>query len=357
MCKICYIIQDLSYGGIPTFIINLATKLKGKFEFYFVATDNSDINIRFHELGHAHYFGHNWDKITRFFKEQKIDIVQFGNCLSYKECALKAKVPIIIERTAGPRSCHLNREGVTHVISSTKGTVPLIERNYSGPISILYNGVSLDRFSEVVPDRHYPSIQSDGSVRQKMFDDDQFVICYCARIGGIGQGHAELIRSVIEVRKTHDVKLLIIGDRLSSSSEDIRKHLYKLSNPIRDHVVFTGRMFNPIPAVAGADLFVCPAYHHGISNAIIEACALGVPVVATNVGQTREIVHNGKNGYLVPPKNISELVKNIIKMVDSPKKRSKFGAYSKQLVRDKFNIEDTARKYAELYKNLLEQAK
>ncbi len=43
-------------------------------------------------------------------------------------------MPVIIERTAGPRSCKLNRAGVTHVISSTKGTVPLVRDNYDGPV-------------------------------------------------------------------------------------------------------------------------------------------------------------------------------------------------------------------------------
>ncbi len=341
MHKICYIIQDLSYGGIPTFLINLTTKLKGMFEFYFIATDNPNISAKFHNLGNANYFGHDWAKITKFFKDKNIGIVQFGNCLPYKECAIKAKVPIIIERTAGPRSCSLNREGVTHVISSTKGTIPLIRKNYDGPISIIYNGVNVDKYDNVKSDRLH-------------FKNDDFVICYCARIGGVGQGFQDLIPAVIKVHKTHNDKLVLIGERPKSSVENIIPRLKKMAKPIGVDCVFTGSLADPVSVMAGADLYVCPAHHHGISNSIIEACALGKPVVATNVGQTNEIVHDGKNGYLITPKNISFIIKSIIKIIDSPKNMAEFGAYGKDLIKREFNIDMQADKYLKLYRKLLE---
>lgn len=340
--QVAYLIQDFMIGGMPTFLCNIATKLKNEFDFYFIATDNPDINPIFSTLGNSHYFGHNWENITRFFKEQKIDIVQFANRIEYKECALKAKVPIIIERTAGPRSCNLNREGVTHVISSTKGTVPLIRNNYDGPISILYNGVNLDRFANIKPDRLH-------------FKDDDFVVCYCARIGGIGQGFDVLIKAVLEARKTHDIKLVLIGDKPKSSAEDVRPMLRKLAKPMGSDCVFTGSLLDPLSVMAGADVYVCPARHHGISNSIIEACALGKPVVATDVGQTNEIVHDGRNGFLVRVGDITTIKDLIIKLKDSPHKCERFGHYGKGLVKRQFNIDIQAPKYADLYEKLLKQ--
>lgn len=334
--------QDFMIGGIPTFLYNIAKKLQDKFDFHFLATDNCDIHPHFGEVGIALYTGNDWDYITQYLQENKIDIVQFGNRIEYKECALKAKIPIIIERTAGPRSCNLNRKGVTHVISSTKGTVPLIKRNYNGPISILYNGISISGFTNVISDRLH-------------FQKNDFVVCYCARIGGIGQGFDVLIKAVLEARKTHDVKLVLIGDKPKSSAEDIRPMLRKLAKPMGSDCVFTGALLDPLPVMAGSDLYVCPARHHGISNSIIEASALGKPIIATDVGQTNEIVHNGHNGFLVRVGDINSIKDLIIKLKDSPNKCERFGYYGAGLVKREFNIDIQARKYLELYEKLLER--
>ena len=124
---------------------------------------------------------------------------------------------------------------------------------------------------------------------------------------------------------------------------------------MKDDCVFTGALLDPIPIMAGADLYCCPALHHGISNSIIEACALGKPIVATKVGQTNEIVHNGKNGHLVPAKNISALKSSIIKLLSNREQCKSFGDYGKDLVAKSFNIEIQAAKYLELYNKLLNE--
>jgi len=339
--KIAYILQSFYIGGYETCLYNIAKKLQEHFEFYFLATNNWDIHPHFDEVGTAWHTGEDWGYLTQFLREENIDIVQYGNRIEYKKCALDAKVPIIVERTAGPRSCNLNRDGVTHVISSTKGTVPLIRRNYDGPISVIYNGVDLNRFFYSKPDRLH-------------FKEDDFIICYCARIGGIGQGFQYLIQAVNEVRKTHDVKLVLIGDKPKSSAEDIRPLLRKLAAPMGEDCVFTGALLDPLSVMAGTNLYCCPALHHGISNSLIEASAIGLPIVATNVGQTNEIVHDGKNGYLVPPKNIEALKDSIIKLIDSPKKREDFCVYGRNLVAREFNVDVQAPKYLKLYNKLLE---
>jgi glycosyltransferase involved in cell wall biosynthesis len=340
--QIVYILQSFYIGGYEACLYNIAKKLQDHFEFHFIATENKDIHPHFSEIGKAKYWGNNFEGISNYLINNKIDIVQYGNKQWYKDIALNAKVPIVIERTAGPRSCNLNRDGVTHVISSTKGTVPLIRKNYDGPVSIIYNGVDLNRFILTKPDRLH-------------FKKDSFIICYCARIGGVGQGFQYLIQAVNKVRKTHDVKLVLIGDKPKSSAEDIRPLLKKLAAPMGNDCVFTGAMLDPLHVMAGANLYCSPALHHGISNSIIEASALGLPIVATDVGQTNEIVHNGKNGYLVLPKNISALKDNIIKLIDSPKKCEDFCIYGRDLVANSFNIEVQAPKYLELYNKLLSE--
>ena len=337
--KILYFLQSFYIGGIETCLYNIALKLKDEFDFHFIATENPDIHPRFHEVGKAKYFGRNFEAINNYLIFHQPDIVQYGNQQWYRDIALHAGVKTVIERTAGPRSCNLDRAGVSHVISSTKGTVPLIRKNYDGPLSVIYNGVDLNRF-DVTPDRLH-------------FKDDDFIVCYCARMGGRGQGFDVLIKAVLEARKTHDIKLVLIGDKPKSSAEDIRKELRRLAEPMGSDCVFTGALLDPIPVMAGADLYVCPAKHHGISNSIIEACALAKPIIATDVGQTNEIVLDGQNGFLVPPNSVQYIKNFIIALKDSPQKRQRLGERGRKLVEEEFNIDIQAAKYAEVYRKLL----
>jgi len=90
-------------GGWPTFLLNLAPRLKG-FDLHFIATDNPNIHSGFTKLGKTEYIKFPVDNITKYLADHKIDIVQFGNKVQYKNAAIQAKVPVIIERTAGPRS-------------------------------------------------------------------------------------------------------------------------------------------------------------------------------------------------------------------------------------------------------------
>ena len=135
--------QDFMIGGIPTFLYNLTSSINDEFECHFIATDNKNINPCFHKVGKAVYLGNSKAKIVEYLKKNKIDIVQYGNKDLYRKCALNAGVRVIIERTAGPRSCSLPKDNITHVVSSTQGTIPLIQKNYNGPISTIYNGVDI----------------------------------------------------------------------------------------------------------------------------------------------------------------------------------------------------------------------
>lgn len=342
--NIAYLIGDLYLGGIPTFLLNLAQHLPKEFNLHFISTDNPNIHPRFHKLGQAHHFGADYAKISQYLKNNQIDIVQYGNKVEFKYAALKAGVPVVIERTAGPRSCGLNRDGVTHVVASNHGTVPLIKKNYDGPLSVIYNGININKINKTVPDRLH-------------FHKNDFIICYCARMGGIGQGFEVLIKAVLKILPTRDVKLVLIGDKPKHSAEDIRPRLHKLARPMGSNCVFTGELTSPLPIMAGADMYVCPAFHHGISNSLIEAAALGKPIIATNVGQTNEIVHDKKNGWLVPPKNTDILAQKIIDLIGSAKRRRKMGTYSKKLVEEHFDSRVQAALYAELYKALMGEAK
>lgn len=337
--SIAYIIGDLSMGGWPTFLINLTTKLQGDFDFHFIALDNKNINPKFNKLGKAKYIGHNWDVLKKYLVDNSITIVQYGN-RDIGSIIKELNIPVVIERTAGPRSCNIPRNNITHLIASNDGTVPIIRKNYSGEITVIRNGVDLDKYDAVIPDR-------------LDFNASDFVICYCARMGGVGQGFEILINAVNKVRETHNVKLVLIGDKPAHSGEDIRKSLKHRARNMWSDCIFTGALDDPSEVMAGANLYISPAKTHGISNSIIEACALELPVIATDVGQTREIIEDKVNGILVKHGDVKTLANLIIKLKSSPKKCIIYGKNGRKIVEERFDIVKQADKYKELYMRLI----
>ena len=101
------------------------------------------------------------------------------------------------------------------------------------------------------------------------------------------------------------------------------------------------------------DLFVQSSFSEGLPNVVLEACAAGVPVVATAVGGTPEAVEDGSNGYLVPAGDAPRLARRIADVLADPAGQRQMGARGKENVRRLFSFAEQARKYRQLFDALL----
>ncbi|MEA3347881.1 MAG: glycosyltransferase, partial [Pseudomonadota bacterium] len=113
-------------------------------------------------------------------------------------------------------------------------------------------------------------------------------------------------------------------------------------------------MQNDMPALYQQVDIVClpTRYREGIPVALLEGAACGKPLVATDMPGCREIVHSGKNGFLVPPGNEIALARAMEKLLLDPALRQSFGLYGRELVESRFYsakvIADTFVVYKEL---------
>lgn len=99
------------------------------------------------------------------------------------------------------------------------------------------------------------------------------------------------------------------------------------------------------------DIFVLPSRNEGIPGAIREAMAMKVPVVATDVGGTSDVVRNGKTGFLIPPGDTKALVHALDKLLSDPTLRSEMGVRGRQLIENEFSLEF----YINEFESFLEQ--
>jgi L-malate glycosyltransferase len=122
---------------------------------------------------------------------------------------------------------------------------------------------------------------------------------------------------------------------------------------LSDHFHFVGGVTNLREHLSVADIFVLPSRSEGFSNAIIEAMAAALPVVATNVGGNAEAVKDGVSGFVVPSDDPAALSAAITRLLSAPSLAKAMGEAGKDLVAESFTAEAMMNRITDTYRNLL----
>jgi glycosyltransferase involved in cell wall biosynthesis len=151
------------------------------------------------------------------------------------------------------------------------------------------------------------------------------------------------------------VHFLIVGDSVSQAYRD-GLEAYAAALGLGQRVVFTG-FRRDVPALLSAvSVSVLPSLSEGLSNVVLEAMAAGVPVVATSVGGTPEIVDDGVTGLLVPPRDAGALADAISSLLTDPARRQTIGEAGRRRVEERFSLEAMVLATEQLYERLLREA-
>lgn len=167
------------------------------------------------------------------------------------------------------------------------------------------------------------------------------------------KGHDVFIRAAAEIiQKFPNVHFSIAGEVLEPT------YFAELQGLVRDlnlsaNFHFAGGVSNLREHLAGADIFVLPSRSEGFSNAIVEAMAAGLPVVATNVGGNAEAVENEVSGFIVPAEDPQALADAVLQLLCDPARAKLMGEAGKKLVADKFTTEAMMQRITTVYNQLL----
>lgn len=127
-----------------------------------------------------------------------------------------------------------------------------------------------------------------------------------------------------DVRSIHpDATLLILGSGVSEP---------RLRQAAGPGVLFGGNIDDVAPWLQAANLFVLPSSAEGLSVALLEAMATGLPVVATAVGGAPDVIDHHVNGWLVPPDDVPALRQAVITLLDDGPRRSQLGGYARERI-------------------------
>ena len=148
-------------------------------------------------------------------------------------------------------------------------------------------------------------------------------------------------------------KLVIVGAgkleyKLKQQAKDLN---------LGDNVIFTGKRKDVYGILKIFDVFVMASLWEGMSHALLEAMSAKLPIVATNVSGTEEVVENNITGFLIKSRDIEKLSEGMIRLLRDDGMRENFGEMGYRKIKQEFDIEFISRNYQEVYLGLLDQEK
>ncbi len=151
------------------------------------------------------------------------------------------------------------------------------------------------------------------------------------------------------VKVKEESYLLIVGD---GSQKDSLINLAK-ELKIIESVKFTGQVDSVNEYLQAGDGFVFPSSAEGLSNALLEAMATELAIVATKIGGTEEAIENERNGILVEPDNVNQLANGIITLLSQPEVAHKFGREARRTIEENYSIDIVAQKHLKVYEEIV----
>ncbi len=159
-----------------------------------------------------------------------------------------------------------------------------------------------------------------------------------------GQRHlVEAARLVVQ--EMPDVRFVILGE--GELREQLERQVHE--HHLQKHVLLPGFRTDVIGCIKGFDLFAMSSVTEGLGTSLLDAMACARPIVATSAGGIPEIVEDGVNGLLVPPRDHAALADAIVRVLKDPARRQQMGDAGLARVTARFTVDRMVEQTAEVY--------
>jgi len=154
------------------------------------------------------------------------------------------------------------------------------------------------------------------------------------------------------VQSYPQVHLIILGSGFGQAVSVETQLKRKVENEAISNVSFEGETDSPESYLGAADIFVFPSRHEGFPNALLEAMASGLAIVASDIGGVVELIDNDKTGLLFPSGNDKMLADKIIYLLEHPDIRYRMALQARRHVLKNYSFEKIAKQYMETYRRI-----
>lgn len=372
------IIRGVTVSMSVDFFTNLIPELnKQGFEIISVSSDGPELK-RVHEAGGrpivvemarrisvARDLKSLW-KMIRIFRREKPLMVHSMTPKAGMMCMLAGwltRVPVRVHTFTGlvfPTATGIKRRILmatdwltcacaTHVIPEGEGVRNdlLDNRITRKPIRVLgygnCRGIDLKKFN---PDND--DVKKDA---KRLIKDGVFTFVFVGRLVG-DKGINELVEAFERLNiEMSDTRLLLVGPEEPDLDPLKPSTLEKIQSI--EAIEAVGNQKDVRPWLLAADAFVLPSYREGFPNVVIEAGAMGLPSIVTDVNGSREIVKEGENGVIVPPRDVNALYNAMKEFVERPEWVRAMGEKSRPLIARRFEQSFVSACLLDFYREIL----
>lgn len=220
----------------------------------------------------------------------------------------------------------------THIIPEGKGVMNDLQSHITNkPMKVLgygnVRGVDMERFSR------RPEVEEMAKGIKK---EGIFTFIFVGRIVG-DKGINELVSAFAELHKKYENTRLLLVGRFEDELDPLKAETLKIMNDNHGMELLGPKYGDDLLAYyAVSDCFVFPSYREGFPNTVMEAGAMGLPSIVTDINGSREIIIDGKNGVIIPSKNKDALYQAMEEMITNTEKTKEYSDKARELIASRF---------------------
>jgi len=292
-------------------------------------------------------------KLVNIIKDQKINIIhsQLSRPALYAGLAKKLTGVKVVSSAQKISSIKYFFNSDIVVACSKSVEEDLVKRGFSGKISQIYNGINFDEY-------YIKRIEKEQAKVRLGINPETICVGIVARLTKM-KGHSLLFESFKKVKedfKGRAISLVVVGDgELFAELKSLAREL-----AIEKEVLFLGRRDDLVELLCAFDLYVSSSIEkEGLPTILIEALLMEVPVIATDIAGTKEIIIDNKTGFLVKPdsESIYASMKDFfIRFYNKDESITKIVENGKKHVVENFSLDKMVNAYFEIYKSLLNRS-
>jgi glycosyltransferase involved in cell wall biosynthesis len=369
LATICQLLHGLRIGGAEVLAAGLARRFHGVFRFLFVCLDElGSLGQQLREEGFPVWLlrrqpGVDWQcswQLAKLLRHEQVDLLHAHQYTPFfygmTARVLCRRPPVLFtehgrwypdvrrrKRILANRLLLERRDRVVGVGQSVRQALIDNEGFPSARVQLIYNGVAMAPFAQARAER--------APVRLELgVGDGDVVILQVARQDAL-KDHATAIRTLARVvGQGVKARLVLVGE--GPEEPEIREIVQQ--QKLDSHVRFLGLRTDIARLLSAADLVLLTSVSEGIPLTLIEAMAMGLPVVSTRVGGVQEVVEEGKTGMLAPRGEDAALAEGVLRLAHDPALRDQMGELGRQRARTLFSDDLMHDRYYRLYREMLD---
>ncbi|WP_433937498.1 glycosyltransferase [Sorangium cellulosum] len=297
--------------------------------------------------------------IRRFFHQRAVDIVHVHNRAPLIFAGIAARLlrnrPVVLysEHNQINRAKGFDRRKFGYyaylademvAVSHDLKRILVDDVKVRAPVRVIHNGIDGTRFTRAL------NSGARGRIRAELGIGEQDFVFGCAVVHIEQKGLRYLIEAAPEVlRRAPEARFVVAGDGALRAELQQRAQAAGLG----DRMIFPGYRSDVPELVSAFDAYVLPSLWEGLPLALLEALALGKPIVASRVGGVPEIVEHGVDGFLVPSKDPGALAEHLARVARDGELRERARTRSPAKFAEQFSLEAMVDAHVRLFDELI----